>query len=538
MNKGVKILSILLAEAPPSPQLFVRPWEVNWREGYTDQLLEATNDGANLSAGAIRQVATEMLVPAAAHGGAVNIANGFGFTRGTVTLVVETEDVGGRKTQEIISGFTNHLGIGGTDTNPIYDRDMRLFFNHMGTLQITSGAGHEGYGMYQFGNATEILTPMTGWDSSGDIPIVNRQATTMRPKDVMASLGEGAFAGMGTHDPQGSNKLNGAPVLGNTSYQFGSRAKRSSFDNNVSGEFLSRVFTGVRDTMLDNATDQRQYGNALQKASESKFINEPMTSNSAMLLLLQRRSQFQQEWSVTLGELLNIDHTITSRIQPIKMRVQDRHTAASIMGNTDGWEKTSFEGQVAQLCTLIMPNAMSKFALGHLHFIAHTETLDGSVDVRIANMAGIAQGIDPRSVINMIKQHIAFEVYPALTMGRFKIHIEANVSLNRISTITVGINGGVKKPFPIASYCSSLYSPCLAPNTGTLEKLATDLSGVASQLTAAAMNAGPGIIHNTPHSQVMDYGNGGIPSTPLSNVQFTNPNTPGQMPGGGGSRGF
>jgi hypothetical protein len=537
MNKGVKILSILLAEAPPSPQLYVRPWEVNWRDGYTDQLLEATNDGANLSSGAIRQVATEMLVPAAAHGGAVNIANGFGFTRSTVTLVVETEDVGGRKTQEIISGYTDHMGIGGTDTNPTYNREMRFFFNHMGTLQITSGSGHEGYGMYQFGNATEILTPMTGWDSNGDIPIVNRKATTMRPKDVMASLGEGAFAGMGVHDDNGS-KLNGAPVLGNTSYQFGSRAKRSSFDNNVSSEFLSRVFTGVRDTMLDNATDQRQYGNALQKASESKYINEPMTSNSAMLLLLQRRSQFQQEWSVTLGELLNIDHTITSRIQPIKMRVQDRQTAAAIMTNTDGWESTSFEGQVAQLATLIMPNAMSKFALGHLHFIAHTETLDGSVDVRVVNMAGIAQGIDPRSIINMIKQHIAFEIFPALTMGRFKIHIEANVSLNRISTITVGINGGIKKPFPIASYCSALYSPCLAPNPTVLEKVAGDLSGVASQLTAAAMNLGPGLIHSQPPAQVMDYGSGSIASTPLSNVQFTNPNAAGQMPGGGTSRGF
>lgn len=531
MNKGVKILSILLAEAPPSPQLFVRPWEVRWEDGYTDQLLEATNDGSNLSASAIRQVATEMLVPAAAHAGAVNIANGFGFTRGTVTMVVETEDVGGRKTQEIISGYTDHLGIGGTDNNPIFNPEMRLFFNHMGTLTVTAGTGHDGYGMYQFGNATEILTPMTGWDSQNEIPIVNRQAATMRPKDVMASLGEGAFAGMGMHDPAGQSKVNGAPVLGNTSYQFGSRAKRSSFDNNVATEFVSRVFTGVRDTMLDNSTDHRQYGNALQKASESKYINEPMTSNSAMMLLLQRRSQFQQEWSVTLQELINIDHTIPSRIQPIKLTVQQRQTFGAIMSNTDGWNETSFEGQVAQLASLIMPNAMAKFALGHLHFTAHTETLDGSVDVRIMNLAGIAQGIDPRTVVNMIKQHLAFEVFPALTMGRFKIHIEANISLNRISSITVGINGGLKKPFPIASYCSALYSPCLAPNVGVLEKVATDLSGVAATLTAAAMKSGPGIILPSHEpAPMMDYGSGGISSTPLSQVNFTNP---GSMPGGG-----
>lgn len=537
MKTGVKILNILLAEAVPSVQLFHRPWEVNWRPEFTDALMETTNDGTNLSAGAIKRVANQMLIPSAAHTGAIQIAGGFGEQRFTVTFVVETENVGGRKTQEIISGYTDHMGIGGTDTNPIYNPEMRFFFNHMGTLQVTQGSGALGYGMFTFGNATEILTPMTGWDSQEHIPMINRQATAMRPRDVLASMGEGAFSGMGI--TTGQSQLNGAPVLANTGYQFGARAKRSSFDNTDSAEYLSRVFTSVRDVSLSNEGDARQYGTQLQQAGENNYTAEPLTSNSAMLLLLQRRSSFQQEWSVTLGELCQIDPTIAQRIQPIRMKREYVHTMAAMMGNTDGWGETSAASQVAQLATMIMPNAMAKFALGMIHFIAHTDTLDGSVDLRIMNAAGIAQGIDPKPILNMIRHHLIHEVYPTLTkQGQIKLYIEANISLNRISNVVVAINGGEKKPFPIATYCSALYSPNLAPNVQRLETLASDLSVISSQLTAAAINHGPGILRpDGEQFHNMNYGGSSIAATPVSELNLSMP-TLGGNPGVGNGRGF
>lgn len=529
MHQNIKVLKILLAEAPPSSQAYIRPFKMKWEEGFTDALMESTNDGTNLSAGAIQNVAQQMLVPSAAPMGEVQIPNGFGNMRLTVTMVIELEDIAGRKTQEILSGYSDINGMHDNGLNSaVYDDNMRFFFNNLGTLQITAGHGAGGYGMYQYSNATEILTPLSGWDVNEQIPIVNRNASSMRPKDVLASLGNGALNGM-------AGDVNGAPVMGNSTYQFGTRPKRSSWDNNISSEFVSRVFTGVRDTMLNAESDSRQYGNALQTASEQKFINEPLSASSGMLALLSRRSQYKQDWSVTLGELVRIDPSIKQRIQPVKLTQQQKQTAAAIMGGSQGWHETSFNSQIAQLATLILPTAMAKFALGSVHFIAHTETLDGSVDLRIVNMHGVAEGINPRPIMDMIKRHLAFEVYPMLTQsGRFQVYIEANISLGRISTITVGVNGGVKEPFMISTYCSALYSPCLAPNVGMLDTLSSELSKVASQLTAASINSGPGILRPDGSAiRNLNYGHQSVSSVPLATLNI-NPSAPGNTGGNGG----
>lgn len=515
----MKILSILLAETPPTSPMFIRPYKVRWEDNYVDSLMESTNEGTNLSPGAISNVANSMLAPSANSFGQANIANGFGTTRLTLTMVIETENIGGRTIQEVLTGYSDYVGFTDQSGRVHYDPEMRFFFNKVSNLTYTQGSAAAGYGSYQFSNSTQILTPMQGWDANDHVPMINRGMTSLRPKDVLANLGNDAMMGM----PMGGS--NGLPVVANTTYSFTHRPKRSSLNNNVASEYLSRVLTGYRDTMLAADTDDRSMVNGFQAASEAQFINEPLSSGSEILTALGRRTSYAHEWSVTWRELLSLDPTIAQRVQPIKMTPAYRDTAAAILAGSLGWDGGMNEHQIAQQATLILPSSMARFALGHIHFIAHSETMDGSVVVTLINMAGAAKGIDPTGMTGMIQHHLAHEVYPQLTRaGRLSVYIEAKISINGMSTITVGVNGGDKLPFVAPTYCDAVYSPCLAPSMDQLNGLSKDLGSAAAQLTASALSAAPGIIAPSGAPvRSMTYAQ----NNPLQPIQ----NQPGVVPG-------
>lgn len=523
----MKILSILLAEQPATSQMWIRPYKVSWKEDYIDVLLESTSDGTNMSPGAISSVANSILVPSPVAIGQAQIANGFNTERLTITMVVETAVEGGMVRQEILTGYSDYVGMTDNMGRAVYDSEMRFFFNSVSNLNHNVGYGENGYGSYQYNNSTQILTPLRGWDTNDQVPDINRGMTSLRPKDVLANLGQGAMMGMGDGGYH-------TPVLANTTYSFTQRAKRSSRNNNVSAEYLSRVMTGYRDSMLTGETDSRTALNSLEQASESAYLNEPLTASSTIMQALDKRTSYGQEWSVTWAELLNLDPTIAQRVQPIKMSSAYRDTSAAILSGSAGWNGSNFEQQVAQMATNVLPASMVKFALGELHFIAHNSTANGSADVTIVNLRGIAHGIDPVALAPMIKHHIQHEVYQNLTRnGSFDLYIEARVLLNGMSTITVGINGGDKTPFVSPTYCDAVYSPCLAPNVECLNGLSHDLGSAAARLSAAALSSGVGVIvpQGTPHRQVT-YGQANNAMLPLNNQPILMPgNTPGTKNG-------
>jgi hypothetical protein len=518
---GMKIIGVLMAETPGSSQMYLRPYKLEWKDSYGDALQESTNGGVNLSVGAIAGTAMQMLKPSEQPIGMAQIANGMGSTRLTCTFVVELDNEGGQVRQEVLTAYTDHDGMSDNLGKMALDADMRFFFNQVGNLTINAGYGAEGYGSYQFTNATQIMTPMQGWDNSNDIPIVNRSMAACRPKDVLSRLGEGALPAAGD---------NLSTVLANTGYNFAATAKRSSRSNNVAPEFLSRVLTGYRDSMVSADTDDRSAPNQLQAAAESAYINEPLTASSALLTALGRRSNFKSEWSVTWKELLALDPTLVNRVTPIKMNAAYRDHSAAILHGAAGWDSTSFEAQVAQQCTMVIPASMVKFAAGAIHFIAHSETMDGSTVVRLLNARGIQQGVVLDGLTAMIEQHLAFEVYPQLNQyGRWKLYIEADIRLNGISTITVGLNSGPKVPFMAATYCDAVYTSCLSPSQQALDTLSQSLGNLAANLTANALSSGPGVIHSgTGPVRSYNYGNQAA-SMSLSNIQTAVPG----MPGGG-----
>lgn len=531
----MKIVSIIMAEVAGAADMYLRPFKVKWDDQYIGALLESTNDGTNLSPGAIQNVANSMLTPAAESIGRANIANGFRTERLTITMVVETENLGGRVIHEVLTGYSDYAGMSdqamsGMGSGARFDPEMRFFFNTVSNLTFTNGFGAGGYGSYQYSNPTQILTPLQGWDTNDHVPVINRGMVSTRPKDVLANLGNGAIMGASAQP----NSM--VPVVANTTYNFTNRAKRSSRNNNVSSEYLSRVLTGYRDTMLSGETDERSMIGGLQAAAESPFINEPLSASSAILMALGRRTSYAQEWSVTWRELCSLDPTLPQRTQPIKMSPAYRQTANSILADSAGWEGGLYEHQVAQQATLVMPAFMAKFALGRIHFIAHAETLDGSCHVDILNIMGAAQGVDPKAILGMIRQHLAFEVYPQLNQaGRISLYINADISINGNSTIKVRVNGGVETPFVAPTYCDSVYSPCVAPNMQFLDGLSFDLGNAASQLTAAAMNAGPGIV--LPQGAQGGHLNYGQPSGVSLNLNQPI-NVPGAIPPTTGGRGF
>lgn len=513
---NVKIVDIIFVEVPPQPQMYHRPYEAKYNDTMANMVDEVTRGGADLSSANLASISGTILRPSAQVGGQVGIANGFGQARFVWNMILLLEEGPLMSRYELVSGYTADNDV---TLQKTLDKRMRMFINNTTLLNHMRQDMHNGsHGTNNFtvSHSTQVLTPIIGWDSNNQAPIVSQNAVTTRPSDVFVAMGSsagmenaGGLDGIGfPGQAQGPSKLIHDGRVG-----FASRAKRSLRQNGQNNMFLNRFLTSYKENVW--GAEGGDLGFGMQNdvfANAAAHCPEPLSVADAFLKLLTERTGFASEWSIEWNDIIRFDPTLETRRKVHKLSMEMPHGPSA--ADTVSWNDVGHEVQVAQLLVNVMPAIMSSMSVGFCAFTLTNLTADGSCVAVCMPPRGLTPAIDVTHQREAMEFRLAREVMPQLSnAGMIRMNISAQISLISSSLVEVQLDGGVKKPYRFFSGADALTSPVQSNDESTLSGMAFSLGMMAGDISRNAPRPQPSMPVGTADMQYnLPSGNGQQPS--------------------------
>lgn len=515
---NVKIVDIIFVEVPPQPQMYHRPYEAKYNDTMATTVDEVTRGGVDLSSATLSAIAGTILRPQAQVGSPVGIANGFNQGRFVWNMILLLEEGTLMSRYELVSGYTadNEVSLQTRSLSP----NMRMFINNttlINHMRHDPANGGHGTNNFTVSHSTQILTPIIGWDSNNQAPIVSPNAVTQRPADVFIAMSSaagmenaGGLDGIGfPGQAQGPSKLVHDGRVG-----FASRAKRSLRQNGQNNMFLNRFLTSYKENVwgADNSSDM---GFGMQNdifSTAAGHCPEPLSVSDAFLKLLTERTGFGSEWSIEWNDIIRFDPTLATRrkIHKLDLAMPQGPGAA----DTVSWNDVGHEVQVAQLLVNVMPAIMSSMSVGMCAFTLTNMTSDGSCVAVVMPPRGLTPAIDVTHQREPLEFRLAREVMPQLSNGgMLRMSISATISLISSSLVEVQLDGGIKKPYRFFSGADALTSPVQSNDDSSLSGMAFSLGMLAGDVTRNAPRPQPSMPHGVADMQYnLPTGTGQQPS--------------------------
>lgn len=476
---SVRIHSIKLSEAPPTREMFIRPWAVTHNNFQnSDHLLttlsEVTQDGTNLSANALAPVANQILVPDARANRLATIGGSYSDRRFAIEIVVETINSQMMSQFELISGYTDQLGFSDLTGQSHIDDQMLIFVN--GVSDLAQEKYNDGMAAWNIRNITQVLSPVIG--AVHHETQIDQMMVAARPTDALAVMASQAMSG------HSGNRVTVNSML----LTAGNR--RNMRSNNTAASYLSATASSYRNELLDSGDSS---DSALLNAAANPNITEPAMTQGNFLRELRTRTGYQQDRAIHWSDLRRLDPSLTvndSRITVIPLTARALQTYSAVADGAEHWNSAYNETLIAQQAICAIPAFMSSRLLGELDIEAHNATVTGETVVVIHSMRGIRQDIDMTGRRQQLTEAFSRLVFSQLVGGTGNtLYIRASMALAGIANIIVEINGGGKRPFNAPVFNDASYSPCLAENFSQLQNLSSDLSTICAATTNRALSS-------------------------------------------------
>lgn len=477
MHSGIRIHEIKMAQQMPSKPMFMRTWSTNYQafsdnRHMQDALIETTHQGTNLSAAALAPIANSILIPDARSGRIAGL--GASEKRFSIQIIVEITDSQMLSNYEVITAYTDFFGFSDASGRPLIDDNMLLFVNgvaDMGRESYGNGANH-----WTIGNITQVLSPVTG--SMGGETTLDTNMVSCRPTDTISVMASKVMSGAGSRTTVSSMLL----TAGN---------KRSTRENNVAANFLSKTIGSYRDEMIDPTGSEED---AILNAAANPSISDPATTASTFLRELRYKTAYQAERAISWSDLRKLDPSLKTddmRIKVIPLARGAEDTMLAMANGAENWDSAYNETQIGQLAMSAIPAFMSSRLIGEIDIEAHNATTTGEVVVNIHSMRGIRPDVDLVAQRKTIEESFRRSVFAQLNSGQIgrTLYIKASMGLVGMAQMMIEINGNGKRPFNAALYDDAAWSPCLADGLQKLSDLAQELDIICSTTTNKALGA-------------------------------------------------
>lgn len=497
----MKVTKLLMLQVGTFNDVFQRPYSSHVDGVTMQQLQESTGYGRNLVPAALSAVGADIMRVTATTAGNVNVANGFDTQRLCFMMEVEFPGTGGMVMVEWLLGYTDHVGVMMPygDSNPVWDPNMRLFFNNvLRGRRVSQQRAFGGRMATSVGGAYQLINS----DYRPDITTLHQTPHLMRPQDV--------FTNMSMHRTR--ELLGNEDVMDVRPTHGPERVAVSDRKNTVPGQYLSRMLqTWQANTESDDVDP------ASLNSQMAASVAEPTLSRIRSLQQLAVASELRQGGSVTWDELCSSEDTGTLQQRAVVILAQSDATrgALSRRGDTEYWGGNGNATVIASQIVQSVPGMMMNLMLTELDFSVTNETSDGSWLIEFGNVQSFNDG-DNIAQVNAFAFKLEHELMPGLSRGGL-IPMTVHASFNVVAqtAIDISIDGSELIPFMAPSFCDGLFTSVRAPDTNTLDRFADNLSKIITTLqqdhSAGGEGYGPdeGQFSTIVNSQGNNYENSG-----------------------------
>lgn len=495
MNQNT-IVRMLLVETGTYNDMARRPYHTALDQHLLAQVQDATMHGARINAESLAGVAGQVLRPTTNATGIVQITNGWEQPRYRFLMEVTSEGYQGGELVQYVAGYTDHIGIshGGH-----LDPRMRFYINSVVSTRRMRMMTPGGAVSKQVANrADHILSNQ----AHQDVRITNYNLTPhlMRPEDVFNTMGTQIMGdGLSTVYDTRSGFMD-EPI------------RKSNRSNASSSQYLSKIMTTHQKVMrsADGAGDD--LGVIMERASG--LVREQTVSEDLFLAPLQRMTGFSEGQSVMYQELLQMAphlDQVTTVVVPNQQQMFNRPTR----GSAEHWTGTTHETVVATILSHSVPAILMDLMITKIAFTATNRTLDGSVQVLLADVKSFMGGeVDLSPYAMIFQQRFATEIFTDLSRnGQLDLEIQVSFDVLGDTIIDVSMQGQPAIRYTTPSFADALFTPIWGENADTLRKLTFDIDSICTNLEVSHR---PGI----PSIQVSNQYGGYAPQAP-SVVQGT-----------------
>lgn len=487
----------IMRETKEQPNMFIRSFETNSSGHAINSILDATDNGKNLSPILLSPVAGSFLNLSPNVSNGANIAGGWHTKRFRFVLNFKTQPtMNGDYFSFYATGYTDIFDMSfGNNISP----DTKLFFNniisHRHSIERDpyTGIPHEKEtrsSEIQIVSKNSVSGTVNfienGMDAASHMGGVN---TYLRPMDVMklATSSMDSFDLLGVNYPtvQGNacqpvvmtNRNNNNPVnyLGKTIRSL----REASIDTIENGGEIHNLGYGMGDLERDYTR------NAMNVAM--KTLNEPDRGSNYLTTILFGFPNFCTYgfmfWRDLVGMWPMLDRQLDIKLSPTL-----KETGMNPL-DSDNWSGAGFEHMLATSMITHLPTLMIERSIGKIGFsVTNRFVYHGLVDFdpvifQYTDSAMISNAMVPDLTLEQLKNRIIQEiVFPLTAQGQMDFKIDCHINLIGNSFITVSLNGGIDRHFSAPQFADNIYTPLLSGNGFKLNELASDFISLVGNM--------------------------------------------------------
>lgn len=498
-----RIIKLLIYETGEYNQQWSRPYTTNFDGHVVNQFHEQLQGLDHYSPANFTGIAQSFIKPAAQvdlQNGGIAIPEGWNSRRCRFMMVVEYDGHLGMRMQEILTGWTTHVGampqggiLGHEAQQLMVDNDMQFFVNASIQVQVKEEFGPAG--------RRETMAVAKNSHILAD-PRYNSIFTTntqerMRPTDLFAVMSRshmhalrdahGEIPGVGPRLFDGRNAMTNMAAL-------------SLRSNVIPAAYMSRVVDNYHNAAVTNSDPAKANGDFYTNARS--YSNDGLVSQDEVLRMISDLRGEPISNTFRFRDLVRLDPTIQGRVvgrcSGRTEKIQNMHQA----GMTNEWHGRDVVTLAATIVSQCVPGIMADLALTRLHFRTHNEmAASGSYsavdpttylsrpgrepDFAILNVAGFGdQDLTP--AMYAFEKRFWFEVMKDLCFdNQVRFMLEVNADMMGETVVNISLDGRPIEQFVTPSFADALLTPLVTNNHEHVVRVAEDFNTLLKAVVPA-----------------------------------------------------
>lgn len=429
-----------------------------------NQIQNVTRNGAKTTPSALATVASNFVHPST-EGHVVMIPNGFDTNRIRFMMEVASGDYQGGQIVQYVCGYTDHYGV---SAGGHFDPHTRFYINSVVTTrrvvaQSTLGSQYQ----QRVSSADHLLVNSsvpTGFSAMATAP------HRMAPEDVFNTMGLDVLNSIGQRYDARTMFMNGQP-------------KKSRRSNTLAPQWMSKILTAHGKAMTKSRMGQDfsdSHADIMDEAAD--LVSEEDVTRDLFLSKLNQCSSFREQGHfVEYRELLRMAPNLAAVTKLLRPSQNDISYQAH---NSNHWQGTTHETVIATTLTHSVPGLMMDLMLTKLRFTITNRTLDASIQYFIGDVKSFAgDTLNLHPYVEAFMARFIAEIWPGLTkMNSMDIDLNLSFDVLGATSVSVSVQGRPHETFIAPSFCDSLFTPIWGTNAESLQRLASDVSTLCTNL--------------------------------------------------------
>ena len=489
-----QITKLLIYETGEYNQQWSRPYTTNYDGHVLSQFHEQLQGVKHYSPASFTGLAQSFLKPTAnvdMQHGQIAIPEGWGSRRCRFMMVVEYESHIGTRFQEILTGYTTHVGAmpqsGYTSMEAqqlLVDNDMQFYVNSTIHLQISQQYGPAGMREVAAVAKNAHILADNNFTSMYQPDHLER----MRPTDLFAVMSR-------SHLHQLRDEHGNIPGVGNKLFDArnanSTMAALSLRGNVIPASYMARVVENWSNAPATSTDPGTTGGDFFTNARQ--YANDGLVSSDQVLRMIADLRGEPIGNTFRFRDLLKLDPTIQGRVlgrcSGRTQKIQGMHA----QGETNEWYGRDPITLAATIISQCVPGIMADLALTVMHFKMHNEmAVSGNYsnvdpttflgrpgyqpDMAIINIAGFGdQDLSP--AMFAFEKRFWFEVMKDLCFdNQVRFMLEVICDLTGETVVNISLDGRPIEQFVTPSFADALLTPLVTRDHNHVVQVADDFN--------------------------------------------------------------